>query len=259
MQEQFSTRGIVFERVDAVDASNIPADDILRSVQPEGAWMGSKSDRYVKSEANEVMVPSPILGRYITAGEVACYVSHMKALSEFVDSGLPYTCIFEDDVELDVDFAAVVKELAERVQYGIVKLEGLGLYDINVGRKVATACGRKVLFRFKPSTGAAAYFITRAAAKKLLASLAPIREPYDSWLRQYWRHQIPVYELSPFIARQAAHFGSSISCRSAQPQVRYARHALTMLKPIKFWYKTARVLRRFVFLAGMVRQAYRVG
>jgi len=249
VQAQFDALGMTFERIAAVDATKITLADVSDTVRPEGAWMGRAAKQFVTAANGQPMVASPILGRYITVGEVACFQSHIKAISKFIESGAPYACIFEDDVELAPDLATVVDAVATKIDYGIVKLEGLAAYEHDIGRKIVDVGSRSVRFRFKPATGAAGYFMTRAAAVKFLATLHPIREPYDSWLRQYWRHGIPLYEVSPFPAKQAPAFLSAIYDRRDQPKVEYISAARLLLAPIKFWYKTLRVVRRFAFFA----------
>jgi GR25 family glycosyltransferase involved in LPS biosynthesis len=253
MESQFKALGISYERIEAVKASDITMSYLLDTVRPDGRWLGQKSGACIKSASGQGMLALPLLGRYITSSEVACYMSHRKAIARFVDSGSSRTCIFEDDVELGDDLVAILEAIAGKTDYAIVKLHGILPYHFDIGQRVMDLSNWSVRFRFKPSTGASAYFITRAAAVTLLASLSPIREPYDNWLRQYWRHGIPVYELSPFAVKQATKFQSTITERdlSVQPSVEFTRIARMMLAPIKFWYKTLRVLRRLAFFIRM--------
>jgi glycosyl transferase family 25 len=190
---------------------------------------------------------SPLLGRYITAGEIACYLSHAAAISRFVESRADYACIFEDDVQLSPDIVEVICALQQKMGRGIVKLEGIRRYDIDLRWTVESLANWSVLFRFKPTTGAGAYFLTRSAAVAFQKRLFPIKEPFDSWLRAYWRHQIPVYELFPFVASQVAKFDSSILDRDRQPKGRVAKTYRPWMGAVKFWLKTVRVLQRIVF------------
>ena len=253
MQSQFNALGIPYVRVVAVNASDLTMTSLLDAVWPDGYWLGRRSAAYTKSEGGQGLVASPLLGRYITSSEVACYLSHRQAISKFVDSGMMWACIFEDDVQLCDDLLMILEGIAGKTDYAIVKLQGQLPYHFDIGQRVMDISNWSVRFRFKPSTGAAAYFITRTAAITLLTSLYPIREPYDNWLRQYWRHGIPVYELSPFVVNQVAIFQSRITERelSAQPHMELFRIARLVLAPIKFWYKTLRVLRRLAFFIRM--------
>ena len=56
----------------------------------------------------------PEIGRYLVAGEIACYLSHVRALQTFLASDADHALILEDDVEIDADIADVISLVAER-------------------------------------------------------------------------------------------------------------------------------------------------
>lgn len=249
MTDQFRKFGIPAERVAAIDAAQ-GRRGLAEEIHPDAEWLiaPEKRIRFINDHA---AVASPLLGRWITAGEIACYLSHYQAISQFLDSDADFACILEDDVRLSEEFIETIKFLEQRAPNAIVKLEGIRRYRIDIRWPVLLSRGRRIVFRFKPTTGAAAYFLTRSVAANLRRSLIPIREPYDSWLRQYWRHLIPVYETEPFVAHQDSQFNSSISSRDRQPEISIRAEFKRFMGGIKFWFKTERVLRRMFFFLSL--------
>ena len=136
-------------------------------------------------------------------------------------SGADAAVIFEDDVEIDADTAdviAAIEGLPPRAR--IVKLEGIQQsYEAHF--PVASIGERNIMMMLKPSTGAAGYYINRAAAEQILPRLFPVREPFDAFLRQYWLHGVDLLEARPFPVRQRPH-ETTIQGRDGQQRARAA-------------------------------------
>ena len=190
----------------------------------------------------------PEVGRYFVAGEIACYLSHGRALQEFLDSGAPSALIFEDDAEIDADIADVI-DVIDRLPLRprIVKLEGIqASYETNY--PVAKIGQRNVMMMLKPSTGAAGYYINRAGVEQILPRLFPIREPFDAFLRQYWSHGIEVLETRPFPVRQRP-LATMIPGRNEQRRARLPLPYAALRGVCMPGVKLARLLRRTFYLA----------
>jgi glycosyl transferase family 25 len=202
------------------------------------------------------MVFMPEHHRYLVAAEVACYLSHRLAIETLLAADADAGVIFEDDVALAGDFPVALQAAAalgagER----IIKFEGMYAAH-RVHLHVASAGDRDIALMLKPTTGAAAYFVTRDAAARLHRCMLPIREPYDTYLRQYWRHGVDVLEVAPFPVRQLP-FPTNIPQRRDQvlsPALPPASAAaLALATPC---LKLARLLRR---TAALARRAHRLG
>jgi len=76
LRQQFAKFGLDFTRIEAVDAWHLSAAQ-RQDVQSRNIWT-----------------------QELTGGEIACFLSHAKALEKFIADNLPYGVIFEDDVIL---------------------------------------------------------------------------------------------------------------------------------------------------------------
>jgi glycosyl transferase family 25 len=112
------------------------------------------------------------------ATEIGAYLSHIKALQTFLNSGNRIGLILEDDASFAADFSDALKGiLAHEADWDLMLLFGnhrgfpARLKRIN---EKYTICG----LTFK-QTGAVAYMVNRKSAEALLARLLPIRVPID--------------------------------------------------------------------------------
>lgn len=55
-------------------------------------------------------------GRALTGGEIACYLSHIKALTEFIESESQQALILEDDASFVSDFGTQIVELSTALE-----------------------------------------------------------------------------------------------------------------------------------------------
>jgi glycosyl transferase family 25 len=141
--------------------------------------------------------------RAFTRGELGCTLSHWGALKEIVARGLPYAVIMEDDVHVDQDFAEVLAALpALAPRYDLIKLEGLPWMGPYYFRELAVHGSRRLCLPRYPAVGAAAYFVTQKAARRLVQAIVPVREPVDHTVVDYSLHGYTFAELFPYPARQ---------------------------------------------------------
>ena len=128
------------------------------------------------------------LGRAMQAGEVGCYLSHLKAAQQFLDSGADYGVIFEDDLLISADVKKTITELLAWLEssydkdWGIVNLCARKL-------KIATALtsfDKTVLYQahYFPMS-ALGLLWSRAGALAFIKNSEIIYLPVDNFLR-YW-------------------------------------------------------------------------
>lgn len=196
MKNQLFQNGIEFERISAVVGKELSPAEIM-NVAPEGSWIGKRR-------------PSPC--------EVGCFLSHKKVLEIIVERGLPCACILEDDVHLASDFQSLLSNSPRFPRDAdVIKLEIAGprpkLKFIRVGPINARALA------FIPDwgwPGSAAYIVTLAGAKKLLADLTIMVNMYDWQAFDYARNEVATYHVLPLPAYQ---LGESEMSRPRKPPV----------------------------------------
>jgi glycosyl transferase family 25 len=163
------------------------------------------------------------VGRDILRGEVGCYLSHLQAWQQLLESQDDTLLVLEDDVVFGDDFIGALElALAHRGQWDLLKLNkirakqpvrqcGLGRYALNA--YIGTA------------TGMGAYLIQRHAVQHLLPAMLPIRRPIDHELDRVHVLDYRLYGLEPFPSdvrdeRQSTITGNSFSAVRKWPWYR---------------------------------------
>jgi glycosyl transferase, family 25 len=140
-------------------------------------------------------------GRTPNPRELACYLSHLKAIETFLATNESHGVIAEDDVVLRPDFDAVISgALRYSCAWNILRLTGL---SSGHPVKVATVYGPYSLcINLARLKGAGAYVIDRRAAGALLAHMLPMRLPYDHAIDREWRWGLRAATIHPFPVSQ---------------------------------------------------------
>lgn len=132
-------------------------------------------------------------GRNYLPGEHGCYRSHVKALTEFLDSSNDAAIIMEDDVELQADLI----ERAEAVLAAVPKAELVKLLNHRskgfmqkATTKFGDAIGRCI---HGPQGSAACYLVTRSGASKLLRTMTIMVYPFDVALERGWSTEVNTF------------------------------------------------------------------
>lgn len=129
------------------------------------------------------------------AGEVGCYLSHLKAMETFLRTEAPWCVILEDDVEVLPACADVLRSLAEKDDWDVVKL-----FNFHSGmpvRKRELVGGHHLVVHLTRTTSNAAYVVNRRAAETLLKSMRPISEQVDHALERPWETGLRVRGVRP--------------------------------------------------------------
>ncbi len=174
---RLSELGLDFERLPAVDGRTLTKDEI-KKINPKRSWLN------------------------LSDSEVACYMSHLKAIRLVLDRELPRAIILEDDVIFDKDFPVwASSECPLPDDLELLKLEGFGAHT-TIKVPISSYANRTIRFSYKPTGGAAAYLITLNGARKILDKLNVIRGQLDYDLFTYWKTGLRLYEVFPFPAEQ---------------------------------------------------------
>ena len=174
---QFAAAGLAITRHEAIEGSRMTRDEAAA---------------YYSDSLNARQYHRPL-----RPGEIACYASHMSAWQALVDSGDSAVAIFEDDVEVDDDLAAVLDAvLTVSARWDVVKLIGRDREKILASRPLLES-RRLIRYRRVPSlTGA--YLVTAEGAAKLLAHRKPFGRPIDVDMRYWWECDLGVLGVYPY-------------------------------------------------------------
>ena len=163
-----------FERVSAVLGKEVPNWEQLVDAELYGA-------------RNRLPMPRP--------GEVGCYLSHLKAMEEFLRTDAPWCVILEDDVEVRPECVEVLAALGQKDDWDLVKLfcfhSGLPV------RKRAITPTHHLVVHLTRTTSSAAYAVNRRAAEILLRTMKPIAEQVDHALERPWETGLRVRGVRP--------------------------------------------------------------
>jgi glycosyl transferase, family 25 len=187
-------------------------------------------------------------GRESNPRELACYLSHLRALHAFLSTDESHALIAEDDILLQPDFDNAIKDaLSHSRHWNILRLTGLNAgHPLPTGKK----CSRYSLcVNFGRIKGSGAYLIDRHAAAVLSRKLLPMRLPYDHALDREWWFGLRSASLSPFpVSQNNSPFLSSVQpgiYAKLAPRVRFlATYPYQALNEVSRWiYRGCNYLR----------------
>jgi len=137
--------------------------------------------------------------RDLSLNEVACSLSHKRALERFLESGADYGLILEDDAHIaPEDFARIASAAEATRSFDFMKISGNGT-PLLPGKIAARSNDVTVLSTLSVSNGSFGYIVSPAGARKLANSIVPISDPYDLFLRNIYVHKCSTYETSPWL------------------------------------------------------------
>ena len=181
--------GLPFERLPAIIGKDVPGWETLVDMSAY-AWRNRQD--------------SP------RAGEIGCYLSHLKAMETFLCTDEPWCVILEDDVEVLPACIDVLRSLAEKDDWDLVKL-----FNFHSGMPVtkrALAGGHRLVAHLTRTTSSASYVVNRRAAPTLLKTMLPITEQVDHALDRPWETGLRTRGIRPMpvLLAPVAHTGSTI-------------------------------------------------
>lgn len=155
----------------------------------------------------EKMVDRPLYGArnrnaMPRAGEVGCYLSHLRAMEAFLGTPERWCVILEDDVEVLPDCLPVLAALDAREDWDLVKL-----FCFHAGlpfRKRQLTSAHHLVVHLTRTTSSAAYALNHRAAAALLKSMRPISEQVDHALDRPWETGLRIRGVRPLPVRLAA-------------------------------------------------------
>jgi glycosyl transferase family 25 len=189
MASRLGDLGLPFERVSAVDGQEL-------GVPP---WDGIDHRGYELCH-----------GKRLRPNEAGCYLSHVKAICQFIDSGSEFAMVLEDDAAFKPGTQAVLEALmAERAHWDVAKLNGRHS-GTPVPQRRLTGDYRLVAFLTR-NVGSGAYVINRHAGARYLKHLLPMVVPYDHSFDRAWRFGFKFRGVLPYPVHLQSVEGSTIS------------------------------------------------
>jgi len=177
--EQLAALGLPFEFIDGVDGRT-SKDPLLQ--------------RYREREF--------ILnyGRPALPGELGCYASHYLAWQRCLELGEP-ALVLEDDFKPLAGFMDALSVCEKHiVRRGYIRLETTGNKPVS---RVLSQDGFTLVKYLKAPQGALCYAISPDVARVFMAQSDTFTYPVDVFVRNFWRHKVPLYGLQPYTATAA--------------------------------------------------------
>jgi len=175
---QFEEHGLSFERIEALDGEKLEQSDLI------DVYDFQKSSYH----------------KHLTCGEIACYLSHIRAWQKIVDEQLDYAFVFEDDVLLEEN----IKKGLDAIQNIEQPWDLIKLTEAPIKRKVVhqmPADNFSLVTYNKVPIRSCAQVISLSGAKKLLENCSVIVRPVDVALQYWWESGLKVFGLQPYSAK----------------------------------------------------------
>lgn len=186
-------------------------------------------------------------GRGINIFELACSLSHLKALQVFLESNNEFALICEDDLFLREGCREVLEAaLKNSSLWNILRLTGLR--SGKFFRVKHLSSDYFLTLHFDRLKGGGAYLIDRKAASILARELLPLWLPWDHAFDREWVFGLKALAVAPFpISQTDEKFESTIQ-KASQPKLSTLRRCLTTY-PYQAWNECSRwIARGFYFL-----------
>ena len=184
MGERLRTLGLPWRRIVAVDGAALPT------------WPPGSVDEAGYARWH---------GKPVAAPEVGCYLSHLKALRTFLDTGATHLLLLEDDALPGPSTREVLEALLRcHAAWDVVKLTGF-----HRGSPLSVASlvpGHRLAVPFSRQGNTAAVLYSRPAAESAVRALVPMRLPFDHALERPWvfGHRLRVVTPSPVHAKDGS-------------------------------------------------------
>ncbi len=136
-------------------------------------------------------------GKHRNKREIGCYFSHLKVMEAFLATDHQHALVLEDDAELPDHFVSLLESaIAASQHWDLLRLsssrEGSYLPLQELGH------GHRLVVNTRVLKNTAAYMVNRRAAQRILATLQPMRLPYDVALDRDWTMDIRSACIHPF-------------------------------------------------------------
>ncbi|CAN5204091.1 N/A [soil metagenome] len=133
----------------------------------------------------------------LSDNEIACFLSHCRAMERLLESGLPMAVVLEDDAELLDGFVSTIEQIGAMTRsFDVIDLHrtfkrGEIFHPVD-GPGTVPGLGR-IGHTHVLATG---YVISAAGARRFLAQTARFAYPFDKEIHRYWRNGLDLYGIA---------------------------------------------------------------
>ncbi len=134
---------------------------------------------------------------------IACFLSHIKCLEEFIQSYKPYAIILEDDVDMSPDLYKKLKEISFELETQDVSFDIIFLGGTRVcGTKFTKSLLKAEQIHKNCNAGAFGYLISKRGAEKIIDKFQRegIHKMYDHQIRDYFPNMNVFYTNPPLVS-----------------------------------------------------------
>lgn len=190
-------------------------------------------------------------GKDLNTAELGCYLSHIRALRDFLAGPKAFALVLEDDADFPADFLPLLESLLEASgRWDLVKLSSFHSgTPVRIARLVGPYELAVPLSRLMNSNSV---LFSRRAAQVLLDKLLPMRLPYDHALERACMMGLRLRVVTPLPCPAETGLGSTIGdrLRLRQFKLRWYRRAPAMLYRAgtelqRVWHGLAHLLRAY--------------
>tara|TARA_X000000950_G_scaffold36329_2_gene38831 strand:- start:2011 stop:2790 length:780 start_codon:yes stop_codon:yes gene_type:complete len=188
-----------------------------------------------------------LTGKHKSHGEIGCYLSHIKALKEFLKSSSDHALILEDDVNLPDHLPKLITEAITHSQHWDL----LRLSSSRDGQYIKIAnmsSDSQLVYNTKVLKNTGAYVINRKAAKSCVDKMLPMCLPYDVALDHDWDLGFKTACITPFpVACEgfATQINKAKRIRRYRSTTFHLFHLLSHIRRIKYRNKCAQEARNY--------------
>ncbi|CAJ0807401.1 glycosyltransferase family 25 protein [Ralstonia flaminis] len=223
LEDQLDTLGLPHTRFPGVYGKALPAEALARHYNHTRAVAES---------------------RELTVGEVGCALSHLGVYRAMLEQDLPYALILEDDAKLGPDVPAVLDALVQQVSPDepvVTLLTHINRYYKRSAKPLDPSHSVVKLANYQWL--AHGYFVTRAAAKRMVEQLYPVWLAADYWHKFEREGIVQMRAVVPYvISVQDFDTGSNLEADRAiksrqADEERWLSHRLHLIFVHKFLYQ----------------------
>jgi len=223
----------------------------------DGRFLTDRDRALVDDEQRRRITPYPL-----TDNEIACWLSHRRAMQMLIDSGEAMAVISEDDAILAPEFPAVIRAIEARAG----RFDVIDLHRKFAKKEIFVSC-RPLIPGFAMGRlgythmGAIAYVISREGARKFLASAPRAIHAIDKEMHRYWANGLDLYALEAPIALHDDEAHSFIDetrhLNRPKQRTQYPGADRLYWRLQRRWTRMADSVRKRMAFRGYVRKALR--
>ena len=175
-------------------------------------------------------------GRRLTASEVGCYLSHLRAVKAAYHQDSQYVCLIEDDVVIEAKFGHVYRAVLDK-SLDMVRLMSLRIRKRTV---IETLVDEHKLVRpERGGLGTQVYVLNRNGMRKFIDYASNIYEPVDKVFDHFFLFDLNVYAVEPHVAYELVHETSVQKSPSVAAEAPLLWQRM-VFHPVKLWFSLRR-------------------